>query len=96
MAEKNEKKSVPRQPNGQDNKNSAVRGVLFMSILLCFAVLLLVNFNGSGGTKTNEVPISDVIKRANDPDGDIAKITVTGNNLEITLKREDKASQTSR
>ena len=97
MAEKNEKKSAPRQPNGQDNKNSAVRGVLFMSILICFAVLLVVNLHGSGGTKNNNiVPISEVIKRANDPDGDIAKITVTGNNLDITLKGEEKPSQVSR
>ena len=97
MAEKNEKKSASRQPNGQDNKSSAVRGVLFMGILLCFAILLIVNLHGGGGTKNNNiVPISEVIQRANDPNGDISKITVTGNNLDITLKGEEKPSQVSR
>ena len=97
MAEKNEKKSAPRQPNPQDNKSSAVRGVLFTGILLCFAVLLIVNLQGGGSTKnSNIVPISEVIERANNPDGDIAKITVTGNNLDITLKGEEKPSQVSR
>ncbi|MBR2709579.1 ATP-dependent zinc metalloprotease FtsH [Candidatus Saccharibacteria bacterium] len=68
-----------------------------MGILLCFAALLIVNLNGNGSSKNNNIiPISEVITRANDPNGDIAKITVTGNNLDITLKGEEKPSQVSR
>jgi len=43
-----------------------------------------------------EVPLSDVIARANDENGNIAKITVEGSNLKITLKGEDYYTQTSR
>ncbi len=37
-----------------------------------------------------EVPLSSVIARANDENGDIAKITVEGSNLKITLKGKDR------
>ncbi|MBR3254131.1 ATP-dependent zinc metalloprotease FtsH [Candidatus Saccharibacteria bacterium] len=66
-----------------------------MFLLMCLAMFFIANMNSSGVEKT-EVPISDVIKRANDPDGNIAKITVTGDNLEITLKGEEKPTETSR
>ena len=94
MAEKSLKK-----PAGQgDNKNSVsnmVRSVLFMFIVICFAGFVIANMNSSGVQKT-EVPISEVIQRANDPDGDIAKITVTGQTLDITLKGKDQPTETSR
>ncbi|MBR2543569.1 AAA family ATPase, partial [Candidatus Saccharibacteria bacterium] len=47
-------------------------------------------------TEKAEVPISEVIQRANDPEGDIKKITVTGNTLDITLKGKDQPTETSR
>ena len=43
-----------------------------------------------------EVPLSNVIARANDENGDIAKITLEGSTLKITKKGEDRYSQTSR
>ncbi|MBR3175810.1 ATP-dependent zinc metalloprotease FtsH [Candidatus Saccharibacteria bacterium] len=49
-----------------------------------------------GNVEKKEVPISEVVARANDPEGNIAKITVVGNNLEITLKGNDFATETSR
>ncbi|MBR3332139.1 ATP-dependent zinc metalloprotease FtsH [Candidatus Saccharibacteria bacterium] len=63
--------------------------------MICIAMLFVVNFNNTGAKKT-EVPISDVIRRANDPNGNIAKITVTGNNLDITLKDKKEPTETSR
>lgn len=42
------------------------------------------------------MPISDVIARANSEDGNIAKITVLGSRLEITLKGDKKPSEVSR
>ncbi|MBR2659107.1 ATP-dependent zinc metalloprotease FtsH [Candidatus Saccharibacteria bacterium] len=63
--------------------------------MICIAMLFVVNFNNTGVKKT-EVPISDVIRRANDPNGNIAKITVTGNNLDITLKDKKEPTETSR
>ncbi|MBF1038341.1 MAG: AAA family ATPase, partial [Candidatus Nanosynbacter sp.] len=43
-----------------------------------------------------EVPLSDVISRANDEHGNIKRITVSGNELEITLKDKDIPTETSR
>lgn len=93
MTENTPKKNVGR-PNNMSRSNT-VRSILFMFLLMCLAMFFVANMN-NGGVQQTEVPISDVIKRANDPDGNIAKITVTGNNLEITLKGEEKPTETSR
>ena len=79
----------------KNSKSNAIRSVLFTFVLICIAMLFVANLNVTGAKKT-EVPISDVIKRANDPNGDIAKITVTGNNLDITLKGKNDPTETSR
>ena len=79
------------------NKNSSnsIRTVLFAFVLICFGAFVLTNMNYGGPQKT-EVPISEVIRRANDPNGDIAKITVTGSTIDITLKGKDQPTETSR
>ena len=93
MAEKIPKKPAVRP--GTNNKSNAFRSILFMLILLCFGAFVISNMN-YGNVEKEEVPISDVIKRANDPNGNIAKIAVKGNNLEITLKGKDQPTETSR
>ena len=90
--------NTPKKPVGRTNntsKSNAFRTIAFALILICFAMLLVNSFN-YGQVKKTEVPISDVIRRANDPQGNIAKIEVTGNTLDITLKGESKATETSR
>ena len=79
------------------NKNSSnsIRTVLFAFVLICFGAFVLTNMSYGGPQKT-EVPISEVIRRANDPNGDIAKITVTGSTIDITLKGKDQPTETSR
>ena len=80
-----------------ENKSNAVRSVLFTLILVCFAALLVANMTkGNDGSQKTEVPISEVIQRANDPEGNIAKITVTGSTLDITLKGNEQPTETSR
>ena len=96
MAGEQPKNSV----NGAGGKNAAnrsnmIRSVLFTVVLVCFAAMLVMNWTSKGVTKT-EVPISEVITRANDPNGNISKITVTGNTLDITLKDKDQPTETSR
>lgn len=93
MAENIPKKNIGR-PMG-NNRSNTVRSVVFTFLLICLAMFLITNMNGNAPAKT-EVAISDVIARANDPEGNIEKITVIGNNLEITLKGQDKATETSR
>ncbi|MBR3246573.1 ATP-dependent zinc metalloprotease FtsH [Candidatus Saccharibacteria bacterium] len=63
--------------------------------MLCFVAFIITNMNYGQAQKT-EVAISDVIRRANDPNGDIAKITVMGDSLDITLKGKDQPTETSR
>ena len=81
--------------NLNNNRSNAARSVIFMFLVICLAGFLVARFNSDSVQKT-EVALSDVIKRANDPEGNIAKITVTGDTLEITLKGEEKATETSR
>ncbi len=93
MAEK-----ISKNPTGLNKKNNTsntVRSVFFTFILVCFAVFLIANLNQSNAQMT-EVPISEVIQRANDSEGNISKITVTGNELEITLKGKDQPTEKSR
>ena len=93
MAEK-----IQKQPSGRKNTNNAsnmVRSVLFMFVMICFGLFLINSVNVGEAHKT-EVPISEVVRRANDSNGDIAKITVTGNVLDITLKGKDQPTETSR
>ena len=77
-------------------KSNTVRSTMFFFIMILFAVAIVINMNGKGATTKTEVPISEVIQRANDPEGNIAKITVSGDALEITLKGENEPTETSR
>ena len=82
--------------NMSANKSNTVRSVIFMFLVLCLVTLFVMNMNNGETGKKTEVAISDVISRANDPEGNIAKITVTGDKLDITLKGKDVATETSR
>ncbi len=71
-----------------------LRWIVFVVLLCCFCLLLTNTLMSQNAVE--EVPISDVIARANDEKGDIAKITVEGSTLKITKKGENNYSQTSR
>lgn len=88
-------KKPTKRPNKNANTSNTIRSVLFTLVLICFGVYLITSMN-YGGVQKTEVPISEVIQRANDPEGNIAKITVTGETLDITLKDNDKPTETSR
>ena len=95
MAGENLKNSVNGTKNNASNKSNMIRSALFSLILICLMAMLIVNWTSKGSVKV-EVPISEVITRANDPNGDISKITVTGDTLDITLKGKDQPTETSR
>ncbi|MBR3319006.1 ATP-dependent zinc metalloprotease FtsH [Candidatus Saccharibacteria bacterium] len=61
-------------------------------VLICSA---LVNSFGGNSRNLETVPISSVIARANDPEGNISKITVEGDKLKITLKDKDIPTEES-
>ena len=90
--------NTAKQPNGRNannNYSNTVRSLLFIVIMIVLGLMLVNNFN-RGAVRKAEVALSDVIRRANDPEGNIAKITVTGNNLDITLKGQNEPTETSR
>ena len=91
----NPKNSVNGTRGNTPNRSNMVRSALFSLILICLAAMLIMNWTTKAPAKV-EVPISEVITRANNPDGDIARITVTGSTLDITLKGKDQPTETSR
>ena len=102
MAENMPKNSVGKSGNNGGNnggisRSNMARSLLFTFVMVCLITMLIVNFStGNRGQQKTEVPISEVIARANDPEGNIAKIEVTGDTLDITLKGKDQPTETSR
>ena len=88
---KQEKSKSNKQ--GQKSTNNIRRVTFIMAaILLSIAVASLL----VPGRELKEVPLSEVIAEANKKDGDIKKITVSGSDLEITLKDKDYPTEKSR
>jgi len=82
---------------GNNNTSNMIRSIVFIVMMACFGALIMANMNSSNDNSAKtEVPISEVIQRANDPESDIAKITVVGETLDITLKGKDQPTETSR
>ena len=102
MAEEAPKNSIgqntrPDNTNPNMSKSNMVRSGIFAFLMVCLVAVVVANFSiNNGGAKKTEVPLSEVIARANDPEGNIAKITVMGSNLDITLKGQSTATETSR
>lgn len=86
---------MPQTTKKQPPKGSNfMRWMAFVVLILLFSALFTNLMTPRNPIE--EVPLSDVIARANDEDGNIAKIVVEGHNLKITLKGEDNATQVSR
>ena len=90
-----ERKNNPSSKNLKKKSSNGVRSFFFFIIVLLFAYALINNFSG-GKINVEEVALSDVIARANDENGNIKKITVSGSDLRITLKDKDQPTQHSR
>lgn len=95
MAENNTNQSKGHNNANTNNVSNMIRSGIFILIMVLFAVMIVNNFSTKSAHKA-EVALSDVIMRANDPEGNIAKITVTGNTLDITLKGQTEPTETSR
>ncbi len=77
------------------NRSNMMRSVMFTLILLMLGWLIIANLS-MGEVEKEEVPISEVVAEANDPNGNIAKITIMGDSLEITMKGEEMPTKISR
>ena len=86
---------MPQAVKKQPNKSSNLLRWLVFTFLLIFSCGMLATLVMPQG-QIEEVPLSDVLARANDENGDIAKITVQGDELKITLRGKDYYTQVSR
>ena len=95
MNAQNSSGNKPKINLTKKNKSNIFRSIIFTLLSIIF-IVYCINLYGSGSVKMKEVPLSDVISRANDEHGNIKRITVSGNELEITLKDKDVPTETSR
>ncbi|MCA9346190.1 ATP-dependent zinc metalloprotease FtsH [Candidatus Saccharibacteria bacterium] len=87
-----DKKKIKRPMPGKPvKKRSTLRNVLFIILLGIFLIIGISGYNS--GDSLKEVALSDVRTRANN--GEISKIEVTGDDLKITKKGDDKPTEKS-
>lgn len=88
-----DKKSFKRGGGNKDyNRNKGFKSAGFIALVILMGLIVFAAFNQP--SKLKEVPFSDIVSQANS--GEIAYITITGNELEITKKGQDKATLSSR
>ena len=95
MNAQNSSGNKPKVNLTKNNKSTTFRSIIFTLLSIIF-IAYCINLYGNHNIKMKEVPLSDVISRANDEHGNIKRITVSGNELEITLKDKDIPTETSR
>lgn len=85
--------AAKKRPNPRKNSNMTnyLRLSLFWAIVIVIALSLVAIF--SPPEQLKEVPISDVVQRANK--GEIARIEGQGGDLKITPKGQDKPTETT-
>ncbi len=71
------------------SKKKQFKNIGFIILLLLFGVILYASL--SQPSKLTEVPLSDVVARANK--GEIAELTLIGNTVEVTKKGEEDPSE---
>lgn len=76
----------------KNNKKQNYKNIAFILLVAVFAMIIFSSFDQE--KKLDEVAFSDVISRANK--GEIKKIEIAGNLLEITKESEEEPSQKSR
>ena len=88
---------MPQQTKNQPVQSKGSNLFRWFGFIIILMLISMVIVNVTAPRETiEEVALSDVIARANDENGDIKKITVQGNELKITLKGKDYATQKSR
>jgi cell division protease FtsH len=87
--------AAPQKPAQKGKKTSDIfRTIFLIVIVIAIGSLFLDGFNTTPAIE--EIPLSEVIARANQEDTDIRKITVEGSELFITLRDQDEPTKRSR
>ncbi len=85
----NDRKDGMKKQNKM-NMKKVVANIAFWTILIFFGLIFI--FGGSLlNPSLKEVPISEVISKANK--GEVKKLEIQGDNVKVTLKDEDKATE---
>ncbi len=87
-----DKKPFKRSGSKDYNRNKGFKSVGFVALLILIGLIIYAAYNQPSQLKT--VSFSEVISEANK--GEIKTITITGDELEVTKKDEDKPSEQSR
>lgn len=82
---------MPKKNDGKKGPKQFVRLGLFWAIVLFLGLVVYAAL--MPGANLKEVPLSDVIQRANK--GEIAKLEIQGNDIKVTPKGEDKPTEKS-
>ncbi|MCA9350448.1 ATP-dependent zinc metalloprotease FtsH [Candidatus Nomurabacteria bacterium] len=85
-----DKKKLPGSKG--PSKKSWVKNIGFVVLILIFGAIFLLSYRQPA--KLEEKSFNDVMNRANS--GEVAKLTVTGSNIEVTPKGSDKPTQKTR
>jgi len=81
-----------KRSGGGDQKRNNFKNAGFVALLILFGLVVFAAFNQPSTLK--DVPFSQIVNRANE--GQIKRIVITGNELEITTKDQTKATEKSR
>ena len=84
MNAQNPSGNKPKVNLTKKNKSNTFRSVIFTILSILF-IAYCINLYGANNLKMKEVPLSDVISRANYEHVIIKRFTVSGNELDITL-----------
>lgn len=88
-----DKKPFDKKKKGSEySRNRGFRNFGFLALVVLVGLLVFATYRQPSNLK--EVPFNDVVNRANK--GEVKTIVLTGDDLEITKKGEDKASEESR
>lgn len=84
---------MPKTTKKKSSNSNAARWLFFVILLLlcCYGFSMLF----TPSETITEVPLSDIISKANTPNSEIEKITVEGNRLRITYKGQKHPTETS-
>ena len=88
----NKNKFRLKRSGGGDQKRNNFKNAGFVALLILFGLVVFAAFNQPSTLK--DVPFSQIVNRANE--GQIKRIVITGNELEITPKDQTKATEKSR
>lgn len=84
---------MPKTTKKKSSNSNAARWLFFVILLLlcCYGFSMLF----TPSETVTEVPLSNIISKANTPNSEIEKITVEGNRLRITYKGQKHPTETS-